>query len=185
MLMPTVQRLPSLTTEQQLFILTHLAFEKTYTVICQLFLEQYKDFGSGLDAEVVASRLYDTIRKLKRSRAEEIAEIGKNVVRSQDPDYRFKYLDKMLHDTPDVEVIYSTPEGIEKKQCNRAIKVKMIELMERIDGTFDRVGSGYRDMHEPPVLVPDPFGPPPNYAEEMARYQSGNKTSDVSESDTD
>lgn len=177
MIMNRLARLPSLTDAQQFLILTHLAYQTPYTKICELFLEKYSDFGADLPTEVVSTRLYDTVRKLKQSKSEEIAQIADSVIRSKIPEYRFKMLDQMLHETPDVEVIYTTPEGVQKKQCNRAVKVKIIELMERIDGTFDK--AAYDTFSgEIPELVEYPFGPPPNYEEEMKRYHNNQRQQD-------
>lgn len=178
------RRLPPLTEAQQRFILTHLAAERPYAEICALFLEAYADFGMELPSDIVLSRLYDTIRKLKRSRSEEISEIGQQLIRSKDPEYRFRVLDKLLHETPDVEVIYSTPEGVEKKQCNRAVKVKIIELMERIDGTFDNSGADTWRTEKPEMVKITPGHP--FYAgaveaqKEMERYKALNPADEES-----
>lgn len=170
-------RLPDLTADQQLFIMRRLAAEETYMEICVAFIEAYPGFSAeNMPSDVVADRLYDRIRKLKSAKSEEIAKLASELgprpesIRSKNAAYRFALLDKMLHETPDTEVIYETPEGVKKIQCNRAVKVKMIELMEKIEGTFDKEGGSHDGQPAgwmPSMVSSDVLGPPPNQAEKV------------------
>lgn len=156
------RRLPDFTKEQQTFVLQQLALNVAYQEICELFLQSYPNFAENTPVGMIEARLYDRIRKLKSAKSDEIAKIASEYaaqnapIRSRDADYRFRMLDEMLHNTPDTEVIYKTPEGVEKTQCNRSVKLKIIELMERIEGTFDENHTGY-SPDEIPRLVPNPF----------------------------
>lgn len=171
------RRLPDFTADQQSFILQLIAAGIPYKEICEAFIEAYPDFAENLPSKAISERLYDRIRKLKSAKSDQITELSKEhrdknaPIRSKDAEYRFRMLDEMLHNTPDTEVIYSTPDGVEKKQCNRAIKLKIIELMERIEGTFDK--DGYADGRPadwmPPMVSGELLGPPPEQADNMEK----------------
>ncbi len=97
-------------------------FERMYSHVCQAF-----------DSEVLHRRLHGQLRKMKHEGLDLESESGSEpLIPITNPYYRLQYLDKMLHETPDIEVVAYDGNGNPKMKSNRADKIKMLEMAERI-----------------------------------------------------
>lgn len=159
-------KIPKFTSDQRDFVMGHLASETPYAEIVDEFLRMYPYFSESFDEAVVRKTLNDRLRKLKSDHSEELldqSEDGESpLIPITCPYYRLRYIDRMLHETPDIEVVAYDGNGNPKKKSNRSEKLKMLELAERI---FEKMlGIEDSEVRENmPTMVPsNVLGPPPD-----------------------
>lgn len=147
-------KVPSFTSAQRKFVMDRLAMDMPYSEIIEDFCRMYPYFCEPFDSDVLHKRLHDRFRKMKSEHKSELSAMSsdsESLSESGDADaasvpavssellipitcpyYRLRYLDRMLHDTPDVEVVSYDNNGNPKKKSNRSEKLKMLEMAERI-----------------------------------------------------
>lgn len=174
-----------LTTDQREFVLERLAADMPYTEIISDFTRMYPYVCEAYDPEVFRTRLYDQLRKLKSDNKNSDTSTetdgspshpaGQPLIPITNPYYRLRYLDKLLHETPALEVVSegtdSNGNPYQKKKSNRADIIKMLELAERIFEKMLGIEDAEVRSEMPKLIQTDAFG--------TASVQEGSEVSDA------
>lgn len=161
--------IPKFRSEQRDFVMDRLAHDIPYADIIVDFRRMYPYFCDPFDADVLDKTLKDRLRTLKSQNSEVLAEIAQDdsqpIIPITSPFYRLHYLDKLLHNTPEVEVVAegtdSNGNPYRRMKSNRADILKMLSLAEQIFENLLGVSDGKVREEMPKMVETQVLGPPP------------------------
>lgn len=158
-------KLPKFTSEQREFVMDRLSRDVPYAEIVDDFKRMYSYFCEPFSDDVLDKCLRERLRTLKNKNKDELLQMSEEgsqpLIPITNPYYRLQYLDKMLHDTPDIEVVAYDGNGNPKKKSNRADKLKMFEMAERIFEKMLGIDDEQVRQEMPKMVSSEVLGPPP------------------------